>query len=224
MPSFFTEEYHRFFIDLAPHNHKEWFDENRPRYENYVKKPFLEFTKVFIESLGNSYPELRGLDPKSCIFRINRDIRFSKDKTPYKMHMSAAISPQGRKHINNSGFYFEFNPECLRIYQGAYLVEPGSLLSLRQYMARNLSKLDTLVNEKAFRKLYGEVLGDVQARVPKEFKEAHAKQPLMANKNFYWYAELPPEMLTDSKLLKQMMNYYEAGKPLSDFFDKGMAY
>ena len=105
--SHLNENYRQFFVDLAPNNTSEWFNTNRKRYEQDVKIPFNNLVTELISKLANIDKNLEGVKAADCIFRINRDIRFAKDKTPYKLNMSAAIAPGGRKNMSYPGFYFE---------------------------------------------------------------------------------------------------------------------
>jgi uncharacterized protein (TIGR02453 family) len=118
-----TENYRQFFMDLAPNNNAEWFNTNRKRYEKDVKVPFNNLVNALIEKLAVIDSNLKGIKASDCIFRINRDIRFSKDKTPYKLQMSAAIAPGGKKNMTYPGFYFEATPEGINIYGGVYMAE-----------------------------------------------------------------------------------------------------
>ena len=101
---YFTQDYLDFFKELAANNHKEWFDENRKRYEKSVKDPFKKFVEALIAETHKFDPSVN-IEAKDAIFRINRDIRFSKDKTPYKLDRSAIISSGGRKDHSIPGFY-----------------------------------------------------------------------------------------------------------------------
>lgn len=217
---YFTSDFLKFFIELAPNNNKEWFDINRTRYEKNVKDPFYKFVDDLIVKLSKYNPDLKKVTAKDCVFRINRDIRFAKDKTPYKMHMSAVISAEGRKHLNSPGFYFELNPECIRIYQGAYFLENPNLQDLRKGISSNLKKFESLLKDKKFVSAYKKMQGDVQVRLPKEYKSVFEKQPLIANKNFYWGAELNTKIITGDKLMDTLVDHYRSGKPLCDFIEK----
>ena len=102
----FTKDYLDFFIELAGNNNKDWFDINRKRYEQSVKKPFYAFVQRLIDHFALSYPAFKELTASECVFRINRDIRFSKDKSPYKMMCSAVIAPNGKKIESHSRCLF----------------------------------------------------------------------------------------------------------------------
>ena len=94
--AYFTKDFIDFFKELAANNKKEWFDFNRKRYEKSVKQPFAEFVQEMIDRIRADDPKV-DISTKDAIFRINRDVRFSKDKTPYKTHMAAIVSARGKK-------------------------------------------------------------------------------------------------------------------------------
>lgn len=221
MKAYFTSAFNAFFRELAPNNNKEWFDANRGRYEAHVKEPFRTFTEDLIQQISKLDPKIR-ISAKDAVFRINRDIRFSKDKYPYKMHMAAAVSHIGKKAPDVCGFYYQFNPEGIQIWHGAYFIEPATLGELRYYLADHAAEFNKLMKAKKFTTLYGEVVGEGNSRLPKDLKSAAEKQPLLLHKNFYWGAQLPPKMITSKELLPTLMEYYKAGKALAAFLDKGM--
>ena len=134
---YFTQDYLDFFKELAAHNHKEWFDVNRKRYENVVKKPFQIFVDDLIESISKIDSEIQ-ITSKEAIFRINRDIRFSKDKIPYKLNNSAIISKEGRVNKSYPGLYMELGPEHLSIYGGLYM--PSTTEIQKVVISRNILK------------------------------------------------------------------------------------
>ena len=132
--AYFDKDYNQFFKDLAANNHKDWFHENKKRYEKSVKEPFKAFVDEMIGRLKEVEPDLN-LEPKDCIHRINRDIRFSKDKTPYKTRMSAHISAKGKKDYQYPSLFFEMGPESVGLYGGAYMVDKDRLEGLREHIA-----------------------------------------------------------------------------------------
>ena len=111
--SFFTSDYLAFFKELAANNHKEWFDANRKRYETSVKEPFKAFTQHLIDELAKKEPAFKELKASDCIFRINRDIRFSKDKRPYKTHLDLWFWLGEKRGWDNAGFWFRLTPEAV---------------------------------------------------------------------------------------------------------------
>lgn len=217
--AFFSKDFLQFFIDLAGNNNKDWFDQNRKRYENNVKEPFKKFVQHTIDELAKKDSAFKVLEAKNCIFRINRDIRFSKDKTPYKTMVSAVIAPEGKKSNSINGVYFEFGPEHVRVYGGVYEIEKDDLLTVREGIASDISKFQKTYNNPEFKKVFGEILGEKNKIIPKELKAAAEKEPLIFNKQWYFYAQFDPETVLSDDLDKLILNCYEAGRPVENYFN-----
>ena len=218
--AFFQEEFLKFFIELAPNNHKDWFDANRKRYENFVKDPFKDFVTHLIGKLATKDPVFKDLEAKDCIFRINRDIRFSKDKQPYKLQVSAVVAPEGKKSKAINGVYFELGPEKMRVYGGIYEIEKEDLLIVREGIAANPEKFRKAYENKEFKKVFGHIRGEKNKIIPKELKDAAEKEPLIFNKNWYFFAEFEPETILDDKLDQIIIDCYNAGRPVEEFFNE----
>jgi uncharacterized protein (TIGR02453 family) len=218
--SFFTEDYLNFFIELAGNNHKPWFDENRKRYETSVKKPFYAFTQHLIDQLAKKDSAFAELQSKDCVFRINRDIRFSKDKTPYKLMCSAVVAPNGTKSKAVNGIYFELSPEHVRAYGGIYEIDKEDLEAVREGIASNMDEFRSIYSSKTFKKTFGEILGEKNKVLPAHLKEAAKEENLIFNKQWYFYAEFPAEQVLSEDLDQIMLSCYEAGKPLEQFFNQ----
>ncbi len=216
--TYFTADFLEFFKELAGNNHKDWFDANRKRYEKEVKDPFKAFVGDLIGHLrGMHEPDLL-IEPKDAIFRINRDIRFAKDKTPYKTNVSALLSPKGRKAADYPAMYIELGPEKLGIYGGMYSLKPAQVKGVREYFAQNLSKLQKLNNDPKFREYYPEgLVGESQKRVDKAVADAAEKEPLLFQKQFYYYNHISPDIIPTDGLLISMLDHYEAAKEMMMF-------
>ena len=218
--SFFTEDYLLFFQELAANNHKDWFDLNRKRYENSVKEPFKAFTQHLIDELAKKEPVFKDLKASDCIFRINRDIRFSKDKTPYKTMCSAVISPQGKKSSSIHGIYFELGPEHLRAFGGVYEIAKEELAALREGIADNLDEFKQLYTSTDFTKLYGYIHGEKNKKIDKDLQGSAAIEPLLYNKQFYFYTTFEAQTILNPKLDQLLLQCYEVGRPLEQFFNQ----
>ena len=212
--AWFTADFNTFFKDLAKNNNKDWFDANRKRYEASVKEPFAAFVGEAIKRIGKHDKAIK-LEPKEAIFRINKDIRFSKDKTPYKLETSAIISPAGRKDHSVPGIYFAFGPEAVKFYGGCYQPEKDQLIRIREAIVRDGKGFRKAIEGKPFKTLFGTVQGEVNKVLPPEFKAAATKEPLIANKQFYAGAEKPAKLVTDPKLMDHLMDHYLAMCPLN---------
>ena len=217
--AWFTNDFNKFFKELAANNNKEWFDANRKRYEESVKRPMVAFTSEVIARTAALDPRVR-IEPKDAIFRINRDIRFSKDKTPYKTSTSALVAPGGRK-LMGPGLYFELGPEHIRTYGGQYMPDKDTLESIRTRIMKDPAAFRKLYSAKAFKELFGEVRGEQNKVLPKEFKAAAEKEPLLYNKQFYYFSQLPASKAMDPKLVDLFMDRYRAMRPMNDMLFLG---
>ncbi len=220
--NYFTKAFVDFFRDLSSNNNAAWFDANRKTYESEVKKPFELFVQEMIALIAKQEPEV-GIEAKDAIFRINKDVRFSKDKSPYKTHMSANISKYGRKDKAYPGFYFQLSHTGVEVLGGAYMLEKDILQKVRSLIADDLKGFKKVIEAPAFKKHYGQILGESVKRVPEEWKAAHAQQPLIANKQFYYQATLPPSVILDKKLPTRLMEHYTAAKSVNAFLRKAFA-
>jgi len=214
MNHFISADFFEFFIGLAQNNRKSWFDEHRSEYEQWVKQPFHALVAAMQERLGPPYTEQKTSDQ---IFRINRDIRFSKNKEPYKLHMAAAFSPQGKKDMLHPGFYFQIGVEHCAVYMGIYNPDPAAADRIRRHLAANTAVLKRLLQAPAFRKYFGVVQGEEQKRLPGDLAKAAVKEPLIARKQWYYAYEFEPEAMIGADCVSFLMEAHQAGKPMNDF-------
>lgn len=212
----FTVDFINFFKELSPNNNKKWFDQNRKRYEVSVKTPFHNFVERMIKKIQADDPEVK-ITPAESIFRINRDIRFSRDKTPYKTQMSALISRTGKRDKGFPGFFFSMGAANIMIYGGAHSLERERKYSIRKYISEHLEAFSKLLVDRVFKDKYGGIHGDKNKRIPAEFNDAAEKQPLLFNKAYYYYAKLDVKMILDPSLEDIFMDYYLAAKPMREF-------
>ena len=219
---YFEEDFLNFFKELAANNNKNWFDENRKRYEIIVREPFKVFVAKVIEEIHQIELSI-DIEPKDAIFRINRDIRFSKDKTPYKLHVGAVISQLGRKDKTNPGIYFELGPEHLGIFAGVWNPDKIQLEKIRRHIGANLKKFEKLAFSPSFLEYYPEgIKGDKNKRLPKDILEIAQKQELVFNKQFYYQAFLNPNNIIGNNLLEIIVEHYKRVVPLNNFFREAM--
>ncbi len=219
--AYFNEAFISFFNELKLNNDRDWFNANKKRYEKDVKVPFYHFVDDLISRVNALDPEII-LEPKDAIFRIHRDIRFSKDKTPYKTQTSALITRGGRKNMTDPGLYIQFGADDARIYSGLYMLEKNDLLNVRRHIAAFPEELDTLRKEKNFVRLFGEIRGDKNKVLPAEFKLEVEKQPLIANKNFYYFAKYEPEFILKDDLVDIVIDHLKIVQPLNRYFAEGL--
>lgn len=217
----FEKDYFDFFKELAANNNKEWFDANRDRYKKSVKEPFDSFVSDLIAEVRKIDGKIE-IEAKDAIFRINRDIRFSKDKTPYKLNRSAIISPKGKKDKSYPGLYIEVSPEHCRIYGGVYMPDKDQLYNIREQIGKDPNKLKKLMTDKTFVQKFGEIRGEKNKVIPKEFKEAAERFDQIYNKQFYWFQEVSPKEALKDDFLKKTVESYKANKALMNYFEEAM--
>lgn len=217
----FTRDFIDFFAELSANNNRDWFHENKKRYENSVKVPFENFVQDMIYKIHEDDENLM-VTPKEAIFRIYRDVRFSKDKTPYKTHVSSVIGTGGRINLTDPGTYIEFGADHLRFYGGIYQPSKDQLENVRIYISENLDEFESLIKEKNFKKYFGIVRGEQNKRIPKIFNEVAEVQPLIANKQFYYFTELEPQKIISKNLTNTLMKFYLVAKPMNSFLKRAL--
>lgn len=217
----FKKEFLSFFKDLAKNNSTEWFNTNRKTYEIEVKKPFADLVEEVITKIQKFEPEIK-IKAGDAIFRINKDVRFSKEKTPYNTHVSANISKYGRKDKTYPGFYFQLSHDKITIIGGAYMVEPDDLQKLRKHIAKNLKSFAATYIDKEFKSKFGVLQGEKHKRLTDEFKALELKEPLIANKQFYYTAQIDSKSILKDSFTDELMEYYKAGRKMNQFLREGM--
>jgi len=223
MKSYFTSKYLDFFKSLAANNHKEWFDANRVNYLKNVKEPFLLFVEALIAETSKIDSEINIL-PKDAVFRINRDVRFSKDKSAYKLQMAAIISKYGKKDNAYPGLYLEFGPEKLGVYGGLYSPTTQELAKVREAIVNNFEQFNQLVSSEIFKKYFDEIRGAKNKRIDKKFAEKALLQDLLLNKQWYYMANLDAEIIVSPQLMPIIIEHFKAMKALNDFFKRALYY
>ncbi|MBI3573051.1 MAG: DUF2461 domain-containing protein [Candidatus Kerfeldbacteria bacterium] len=183
-----------FLKGLKAHNNKAWFDAHRDEYEP-LRQDFFEFVQRVILDTARFDPALRNLTAKEAVYRINRDIRFSKDKTPYKTSFGAGIGPGGKKG-NLAGYHFGINEQGkVFIAGGLHMPEPNQLEAIRQSIARQPKKFTTLINAPAFKKQFGSFDGERLKKAPRGFDPDHPLVEYLKLKQFAVWTDIPVSRL-----------------------------
>ena len=217
----FTPAFHQFFAGLEADNSREWYADHKKDYEVHVRDAFKAFITALIPALAQEDPTFADVEAKQCIFRIHRDTRFSKDKTPYKTHASANIAPGGKKSTD-PGIYIHADAHTLRIGGGAYWVEKDDLYMLREQIAGAPETFNALLDDPGFKVHYGALLGERNVRVPKEFQAAAEVCPHILNKQFFYMAEMPAETLLREDLLDVVLAHFNASAAMRAYLRKGL--
>jgi len=209
-----------FLSDLKMHNEREWFMKNRKRYDD-AKSNFETFVQAVIESLAEYDPILKGLEAKSCTYRINRDIRFSNDKTIYKTHLGAFIVKGGKKNGDRfAGYYFHVEPGGnSMIAGGAYIPPMPWLTAIREKIDEQGSDLLKIIENKDFTGYFGKLEGDTLKSAPKGYSRDHPYIEFLKLKSY-----LVTKMISDREVVSRdcfdlVIMASRAMKPLNDFLN-----
>ena len=211
-----------FLRKLSRNNNREWFEKNKPRYLD-IKADFEGFVSDLLNEMILVDESLAGLDPKKLVFRIYRDIRFSKDKTPYKTHLSAGLSPTG-KGTGVPGYYFQIEPgNKSMIASGLYLPSAELLGKIRQEIDYNGEQLTKILSEKNFKKLYGKFWdGDKLKTMPKGYAKEHPHIEFLKLKSFMVTHSFTDSEVLNKKFMQQLVASMKAAKPLNDFLAEAL--
>ena len=213
----------KFLKDLKKNNNKPWFDANRKVYEA-AKSDFAGFIDSVIEKHSKKDPSIAHLKAKDCMFRINRDVRFSKDKSPYKSNMGASINKGGKKSMT-AGYYFHVQPGDSFTGGGLYMAMPDQLKNIRQEIDYSWKEFYKIINSKNFKTVYGDLhMGEEMklSRPPKGYEAGNPAIKYLKLKSWIGFSKLTDADLTSKDLLKKTITSFEVLKPLLDFLNEGL--
>lgn len=218
---YFGPEFLKFFHELRENNHKQWFEEHKAEYEKYVKVPFLEFVKQALNALNDISPFMIP-DPKKCIFRINRDVRFSSDKSPYKTNVSAILGEGGTKFHDQPSFYIDFSDKAAYVGGGAYFIDNKKLPLVREFIAEHYKEFSDIIGDSKFVSYYHKVEGEANKKLMGDLKGLEAEYPLILKKQFYFMRLHDPEILLKSDLMDIVSDGFKAGLDCNHFMMKAL--
>ncbi len=221
MPNSLTKTTIEFLKDLKINNNREWFQDNKNRYED-AKNDFEAFFTDVLAGVAAFDSSVAHLEAKKCIFRIYRDVRFSKDKSPYKTHLSAHITPAGsRGDIHGmSGYYLHLGPGESMLAGGAYQPEKNWLAKIRQEIDYNGEDLDAILKNEEFKNTFGYLDGEKLKRSPKDYDENHPRIELLKMKSFVARKTINDSELTEPDFLKKTIETFRVLKPFGDFLNR----
>lgn len=206
-----------FLSELATHNEKAWMDENRETYHE-AKAAFEVIVAEIIAGLAQSDPSLRLVEAKSCIFRINRDVRFSKDKAPYKRNFSAFISAEGKKTAG-AGYYLHIQPgnESF-LASGIYTPAGEYLKKIRQEIDYNAGELKELTLADDFQKYFKDIQGEKLSRAPRGYSEDHPNIEFLKLKSYLVMHQLDDAALKASTV-DALVKIFSASVPFNHYLN-----
>ena len=214
----FSAEGIEFFRKLVKNNRREWFQPRKEIFETRLKQPMRELVHEVNREMGKFAPEYV-TDPDRAIYRIYRDTRFSRDKTPYKDHIAASFRRAGDWPHDGAGFYFAVSHKEVAVGGGMYMPQPETLKAVREHLAGHHEEFRKLLRTKALRDLYSGVKGEQLTRPPTGYAAEHPAADLVRYKQLYFYEELAPDLATAGDLLPTIVGHLKAIAPFVRFLN-----
>lgn len=215
-----TEQYFSFLNKLKFNNNKEWFTKNKSLYD-YLKLDFEKLVSDFIKEIAKFDSEIGALTPKDCVFRIYKDVRFSKDKTPYKTNFGGYFVKSGRKS-GMAGYYIHIEPgECF-IGGGIYMPPPPILKKLREEIQNNFEEFEKIIATKDFQKYFKEISGSKTTLMPKGFDKNFKGAEYLKFKDYTVIYSVKDDFYLNKDAFKKSIEIFKTMKPFNDFLNKGL--
>ncbi len=209
-----------FLKALSRHNNRDWFEAHKAQYIE-AKADFENFISQVIVQLSKTEPRYKDLEAKRCIFRIYRDVRFSKDKSPYKTHFGAYFNP-GTKASELAGLYIHICPGKSFIGGGRYMPDAASLRKIRQEIDYNTDEFKKIINNKKFKKQFSS-LEDIKLKTaPRDYPKDHPDIELLKYTSFIVSKPLTDATVTGKQLMKEVTTTFSTMKPLLDFLNRAL--
>ncbi len=213
----------QFLKEIKKNNNREWFARNKPRYEQ-SKAEFEIFIDALIAKIAEYDAGAANIKAKDCVFRIYRDIRFSKDKSPYKTHFGAHITSAAKKTEVHSraGYYVHIGPGESMLAGGAYMPESNWLKAIRQEIHYNTDEFKKILNSKSFRQYFGEMEGEKLKTTPKDYPPDHPEIELLKHKSFLATHYLKDSDVAAADFLKHAARVFKALYPFDRFLNSAL--
>lgn len=209
-----------FLSELSKNNSKEWFDKNRIRYQE-LRESFIDQTAEMINEISIFDGSVRFENPRKSIFRINRDIRFSKNKSPYKTNFGAFIVPEGKKS-GNAGYYFHLEPDNCFVAGGIYRPQASELKKIRWAIFENTEEYIKIIENKEFKNTFGEIVGDKLKNPPRGFDKNFEHIDLLKYKDFTMIKHLKKKELASKNFISEMGRYFSKMFEYNQFLNKAI--
>ena len=211
-----------FLRKLKAHNEKAWFDEHKNQYLA-AKTDFEGLVSRLLFEMGKSDPDIRALEVKDCVFRIYKDVRFSKDKTPYKTHLAAGINKGGKK-VHFPGFYFHVEPGG-QTFCGGGIWRPSApeLKKIRQEIDYNLDEFLSIIRDPGFSALFGPLQDDNSlSRPPQGYSGDNPAIEYLRMRNYIAGAAFTDNSLVSQDAVKDILHAFNTLKPFIDFLGRAL--
>jgi uncharacterized protein (TIGR02453 family) len=209
----------QFLKQLKQNNNREWFNENKVTYEESVRKPMQQLVELLATELSKFAPEIQA-SPRTSLYRIYRDTRFSKDKSPYKTHVAAVFPLRALGKHEGAGYYFHISPGELLVGGGLYMPAAEDLQSVREALARHHRRFTRILENKSFRRLFRELTGEQLSRVPRGFPATHPAADYLRFKQFLASRQLPAASATSASFSRTLIESFKTLHPFIEFLNE----
>jgi uncharacterized protein (TIGR02453 family) len=208
----------KFFKDLQKNNNRPWFEAHRKQYE-LAKEDFLLLTEKLIAGIAAFDKPIAHLKAKECMFRINRDVRFSKDKSPYKNNIACYFNRNGKKG-NGAGYYLHIEPGKSFAAGGIWMPEPKDLIKIRQEIDYSFDDWKKIISNPSFKKTFAEgIKGEALVRPPKGYEEDNPAIQYLKQKSFIVSKPFTDADVQSKMFVKDVATTFKAMKPMIDFLN-----
>jgi uncharacterized protein (TIGR02453 family) len=214
----YTPAAQKFLRGLKRNNDRDWFNARKHIYEQEIKTPTIRLVTEINEAMLRFAPD-NIQPPQKAMMRIYRDIRFSSDKRPYKIHQGVWWARAGLEKTSGGGFYFDLASDHVTIAAGVFMPEREQLLAIRRHLVQHHHEMRRLLTSKKIRTLFGEIDGHKLTRPPKGFSPDDPAMDLLLNRQWGLVAKLPAEAGTSPTLVKEILKRFEAAAPLVAFLN-----
>ena len=209
----------KFLRGLKRNNRRDWFLAHRDAYETDVRAPMTAIIERLAIDFRGFAPELVA-SPKSSMYRIYRDTRFSENKAPYKTHVAAVFPTRGLAKHEGAGLYFHVSPGEVWIGGGMYAPQMPQLQAVREHIARNVKRLRTIVESPAFRRQIVRLEGEQLQRVPRGFPRDHEAAEFLKFRQFLAGREFPPALAASPRFYSTLLSVFRRVAPLARFLNE----
>jgi uncharacterized protein (TIGR02453 family) len=208
-----------FLRSLKRNNDRDWFRERKDQYERLLRQPMEALVERLAEDLRDFAPDLVA-SPKTSIYRIYRDTRFSDDKTPLKINVAAIFPRRGLPKHQGAGLYLEVGPGRVWLGGGLYAPDTSQLQQVREHIAANHRRLRSIVESPAFRRAVGGLDGASLSRVPRGFAADHPASDYLKLRQFLAGRQLPPAFATSPRFYARVLAVFRQVAPLTTFLNE----
>ncbi|MBA3638840.1 MAG: DUF2461 domain-containing protein [Acidobacteriota bacterium] len=219
----FTPETLEFLRALKRNNDRDWFKARKEKYEQHVRGPMIAVIERLARDFQSFAPEIVA-SPKTSLYRIYRDTRFSDNKTPLKTQVSASFRWKGLPKGEGAGLYLEVHPQWVWMGGGFWAPPSPQLVRIREHIADTFPEIQRLSRARSFTSVFGTLDGEKLTRVPRGYPKDHPAAEYLQFKQFLAGREFPPEFATSTEFYPALIQTYKAAMPLIRFLNEPLGH